>query len=534
MATPPLTPATRPRLVARASCPCVLAFWLLALTIGCASVSKATNLLSNPDFEADGAANTSLPGWSTYGANHYNEADASVAHSGTNYFKVYQAFNGAVNYNGIYQDYISGPGATYAADGWAYTATSDAIAGGNAAWIEITFRDANANVLALYRSASITPNLIASGGFHKSQWKNLAVTNQYDINSSQITNTVSQLVAPPGTYFVRYQLMFQGDAANSGGSVYFDDLNLVAAGTAAAYGDMNIIWNDEFNGAAINNKIWTFDMGGGGWGNNELEFYTNRTSNAFVQNGSLHIVARKESNGAYTSARIKSQGLYSFTYGRLEWRAKMPTGVGFWPALWLLGNNIDSIGWPKCGEVDVFENTGTNTVTVQSSVHYGGDGTGYYNFINDGTTNFHTYTLDWATNALLFYVDGHLFESQTSWGNNAGAYPFPFNRPFFILMNFAIGGNYVGNPSTADINAHSVFPGEIQVDYVRVYNTTAPFRLAISQTSTNLLLTWPSNIVAHLQIQTNLGTNWTSISTTSNPLPVNPTNGNAFFRLSTP
>jgi len=148
---PLLTCATRPRIVARASCPCVLAVWLLALTIGCVSPSKAANLLSNPDFEADGTVNTSLPGWSTYGANHYNEFDASVAHSGTNYFKVYQAFNGSVNRNGIYQDHISGPGATYAADGWAYTATSDAIAGGNAAWIEITFRDADANILALYR-----------------------------------------------------------------------------------------------------------------------------------------------------------------------------------------------------------------------------------------------------------------------------------------------------------------------------------------------------------------------------------------------
>jgi beta-glucanase (GH16 family) len=536
MATPILTRANGPQLMARASCLCVLVFWVLALiTMGFASTGKAGSLLSNPSFEADGLSGSSLLGWTTYGANHYNESDHTIAHTGTNYFKVYQAFNGVVNRNGVYQDYISGPGATYSADGWAYTAASDALAGANAAWIEITFRDASANVMALYRSALITTNLIATGGFPKSQWVDLAVTNQYDINSFQITNRVTQLVAPAGTYFIRYQLMFQGDANNSSGSIYFDDLNLVSTGTAP-YGDMNIVWNDEFDGAAINNSIWTYELGGGGWGNNELEFYTNRTNNAFVQDGLLHIVARQESSGSYnyTSARMKSQGRYSFTYGRLEWRAKFPAGVGFWPALWLLGNNISTIGWPQCGEIDVFENTGTNTVMVQSSIHSGGDATGYYNFFDNGITNFHTYTLDWTTNAMLFYVDGHLFESQTNWTSTGGAYPFPFNQPFFIIMNFAVGGNYVSNPSVTDINTHSIFPSEVLVDYVRVYNTTVPFRLAISQTSTNLLLTWPSNIVAHVQAQTNFSSNWYSVNTTSNPLPVSPTNGSAFFRLSTP
>ena len=512
---------------------CLLLFVLAGVSF--APDGRAASLLSNPGFEADGTASGNLPGWQTYGANHYNESDNTIAHTGTNYFKVYQSFNGVVNFNGVYQDYISGPGATYSADGWAYTAAGDALAGANAAWIEITFRDANANILALYRSALITTNLLAAGGFPKSQWSNLAVTNQYDINSFQITNHTAQLLAPPGTYFVRYQLVFQGDANYSSGSVYFDDLNLVSTG-AAPYGDMNIIWNDEFDGTAINNNIWTYDLGGGGWGNNELEYYTSRTNNAFVRNGLLHIVARQESISSYnyTSARMKSQGLYSFTYGRLEWRAQFPAGVGFWPALWLLGNNISTIGWPKCGEIDVFENTGTNSFVVQSSIHSGSDATGIYNFFDGAVTNFHTYTLDWTTNAILFYVDGHLFQTQTNWASAAGTYPFPFNQPFFLIMNLAVGGNYVSNPSITDINTHSVFPSEVLVDYVRVYNTTAPFRLAISQTSTNLLLTWPSNIVAHLQTQTNFGSNWISVSTTSNPVPVNLTNRSAFFRLSTP
>jgi beta-glucanase (GH16 family) len=509
------------------------------ISFGGAPTSHAANVLSNPGFEFNDATPAIL-GWQTYGPNNYNNANATIAHGGTNYFKVYQAFNGAVNFNGIYQDYISGPGATYSADGWAYTAASDALAGQNVAWIEVTFRDAQANILALYRSALITTNVIANGGFPKSQWNHMLVTNQYDPNSFQITNTVSQLVAPPGTYFVRYQIVFQGDAAFSGGSLYFDDLNLTPTGTAP-YGDMNIVWNDEFDGAAINTNIWTYDLGGGGWGNNELEYYTNSANNSFVTGGMLHLVARRQSVGSYdyTSARMKSQGLYSFTYGRLEWRAQFPAGVGFWPALWLLGTNISSIGWPNCGEIDVFENTGTNSLFVQSSIHSGSDASGIYNFFDGAVTNFHTYTLDWTTNAMLFYVDGHLFESQTSWSSAAGSYPFPFNQPFFLIMNFAIGGNYVSNPTSTDINAHSVFPSEVLVDYVRVYNTTAPLRIAIQQTGTNLVLTWPSNIVAHLQAQTNpppsgIGSNWYAVSTQTNRVPVTPSNGSAFFRLTTP
>jgi hypothetical protein len=139
---------------------------------------------------------------------------------------------------------------------------------------------------------------------------------------------------------------------------------------------------------------------------------------------------------------------------------------------------------------------------------------------------------------MLFYVDGHLFESQTSWSSSSGTYPFPFNRPFFLLMNFAIGGNYVSNPSTAQINAHSVFPSEILVDYVRVYNTTAPFRLAIQQSGTNVILTWPSNIVARLEGQTNPVTSgdgkWYPVSNVTNRVPFTPSNGSAFFRLTTP
>lgn len=507
--------------------------------------ADTNGVLANPSFESDGIGETTtLPGWTTYGPNTYGETGASIAHSGVNYFKVYQSANAGLNYYGIYQDYISGPGATYAADGWAYTLAGDKLAGQQAAWIEITFRDASANILALYRSAVITTNLIGTAAFPVNTWNDLPVTHQYNLNTYTVTNTVAQLVAPAGTYFVRYQLVLQGDALNSGGSIYFDDLNLTPAG-GSPYGNWNIVWSDEFNGTNINPNpnVWTYDLANGGsnpgWGNNELEYYTGRTNNASVAGGTLHLVARQEATNGfnYTSARMKSQGLFSVKYGRLEWRAQLPVGTGTWPALWLLGTNITSIPWPGCGEIDVMENNGNNPATVQGSLHSGSDETAIYNFLNGGAvTTFHTYTLDWSTNAFLFYVDGHLYETQSSWGSStANAYPFPFNQPFFILMNLAIGGNYVGNPSTGTINSGTSFPAEMQVDYVRLYNQTAPLQLSITRTNSGVALGWPGNIICHLQTQANVsGTNWVDTASPTNLLQITPTNNAAFYRLKSP
>jgi len=502
---------------------------------------KAASLLSNAGLESDpGGHNQSLLGWQTFGPNVYNETGAS-AHGGTNYIKIYQAFNGAVNNTGMYQDYISGPGAVYSADGWAFTATSDILAGQNVAWMEVTFRDATGNLLAIYRSSLITTNTIATGAFPKNNWNHLSITNQYDPGTMQLTNSVTRLVAPPGTVFLRYQVILQGDANFSNGSVYFDDLNLVQLGTSP-YGNMNIVWTDEFDGTAIKTNIWTYDLGAGGWGNNEFEYYTSRTNNAYVANGLLHIVARQESIGgsSYSSARMKSEGLFSCKYGRIEWRAKMPQGVGCWPALWLLGTNISSLGWPGCGEIDVAENNGNNPWFVQGSLHSGSDSTGIYNFIDGSSiTNFHTYTLDWMTNAFLFYIDGHLYQTQTAWSSSVAGYPYPFNQPFFLLMNFAIGGNYVGNPSTGSINSGTTFPVEMIVDYVRIYNVTEPFRLAIKKNGSNITLTWPTNIVCQVQAQTNslssgIGSTWAPVATSTNQLQVAPASASGYFRLVSP
>jgi uncharacterized repeat protein (TIGR03803 family) len=253
---------------------------------------------------------------------------------------------------------------------------------------------------------------------------------------------------------------------------------------------LSLVWSDEFNGASIDLTKWTFDIGNGaeagnpGWGNDELEYYTSNSANAYVTNGFLHIHAQLEVTNTpegtfnYTSARMKTQGLFWKTYGRIEWRAALPNGVGFWPAIWMLGTNANSIGWPGCGEIDVVENNGATITFVQGSLHSGTDGAGptqIYDFpAGETVTNFHVYDLDWNTNSsggvsITWSVDGVAYETQTNWSSSTGApYPFPFNQPFFFLMNLAVGGDYLGNPSTDEINPS--MPGEVVIDYIRVYN----------------------------------------------------------------
>jgi beta-glucanase (GH16 family) len=246
--------------------------------------------------------------------------------------------------------------------------------------------------------------------------------------------------------------------------------------TFTAQADGKLVWSDEFNGTSIDTNHWKFETGNhNGWGNRELEYYTDR--NAYVSNGILHVVARREStNGlAYTSARMKSQGLFSKKYGRFEFRAKVPSGQGYWPALWLMPENSSYGPWPACGEIDVMENRGSYPAVVQGTIHYANaDGfhvqsTGIFTFPqNERATDFHTYLLEWNTNSISWSVDGKLYETQTNWSTVKAAYPAPFNQPFYLIINLAVGGIYGGNP-----DASTVFPGEFQVDYIRVYDNAA-------------------------------------------------------------
>jgi beta-glucanase (GH16 family) len=520
-------------------------------------VEAGPNILANSGFEAG-----SLTSWSIYGPNNYVENTAGVAHSGTYFYKVYGQFNGANNYTAIYQDNPSAAGAIYSASGWAYSSASDEINGEDEIWISVIFLDSNYNALALYRSPVVSSaNIATFGGYSK--WFDLQITNQCSFTNATAfiplpgtpTGSVSSLTAPAGTAYVRYQIVFSQGPDNAGGSMYFDDLALNQTGGTQAPASpdtqWNIVWDDEFNGTSINTNIWSFEYGNnGGWGNNELEYYTSNADNAYVSNGLLHIVALQQSMGGqqYTSARMKTEFNFSTTYGRIVWSAALPQGTGMWPALWMLGTNIPSppgVGWPACGEIDVMEENGATNNVVQSSVHFGNASdqdvteTAIYTFPGGITaTNFHAYMLDWEYGSINFYVDGNLFESQNSWSSPDFPYPAPFNAPFFLIMNLAVGGNYVGNPTNTLNNAPAVFPAQMLVDYVRVYQKTAPLAISTAEkTGSQFTLSWPTNIVCHLQSRTNfLSGSWSDVAGSTNPfvLPAPKPNNAVFYRLESP
>ncbi|WP_272149717.1 glycoside hydrolase family 16 protein [Tenacibaculum aiptasiae] len=236
----------------------------------------------------------------------------------------------------------------------------------------------------------------------------------------------------------------------------------------------NLVWNDEFNvDGALDNSFWTYDIGTGqnGWGNSELQYYTDRPENVAVQNGILIITARKESfNGSgYTSARIKTEGLFEQAYGRFEARIRVPYGQGMWPAFWLLGNNCNEPGftWPNCGEIDIMEFRGQEPTKIHGSVHGPGYSAGNaitksYELTNDRfDTGFHVFGIEWAPDYVNFYVDDVLYNQITK-ADVTGDWV--LDHPFYIIINLAVGGSFVGSP-----NSETVFPQSMLVDYVRVY-----------------------------------------------------------------
>ncbi len=241
-----------------------------------------------------------------------------------------------------------------------------------------------------------------------------------------------------------------------------------------------LTWSDEFNeatGSTPDSNKWSFDIGGGGWGNNELQTYTDRLANARVESGSLVIRAIEETftgpdkiKRNYTSARILTKNKFTQAYGRFEARVKVPYGQGIWPAFWMLGSDIDTAGWPRCGEIDIMEHIGKEPSTVYGTLH----GPGYsgakgvsasyplpssQKFADD----YHTFAVEWEPNVIRFYVDGRLYKTRTPADLPAGT-AWVFNHPFFIILNVAVGGSWPGLPDVT-----TVFPQQMLVDYVRVY-----------------------------------------------------------------
>ena len=233
-----------------------------------------------------------------------------------------------------------------------------------------------------------------------------------------------------------------------------------------------LVMADEFNtDGELDNSIWNYEIGTGqnGWGNNELQYYTDRTENVNVENGYLLLTAKEENyNGSsYTSARLTTQGKLEQTYGRFEARIRLPYGKGLWPAFWLLGSDCETNIWPQCGEIDIMEYLGDNPNTIFGSVHGPGYSAGEavtkdYVLENDRyDTGFHVFGIEWSPDYINYYVDDTLYQ-QITLADVPGEWV--FDHPFYIILNVAVGGNFPGAP-----NADTIFPQTMLVDYVRVY-----------------------------------------------------------------
>lgn len=229
-----------------------------------------------------------------------------------------------------------------------------------------------------------------------------------------------------------------------------------------------LIWEEEFTGDSLNLASWNYELGNGcpqlcGWGNNERQIYTK--TNHLLKDGHLIITAKKEGN-TYSSTRITTEGKEEFKYGRIETRAKLPKGKGIWPAFWMLGSNLRTAKWPRCGEIDIMEYVGKKPQELSTSVH---TQESYGNTVNTKTTyiegleeGFHVFAVEWTVNAMTFLIDSqevYTYEPEQKTEAN-----WPFNQPFFITLNMAIGGNF-GGPQVDD----AIFPQEFIVDYIRVY-----------------------------------------------------------------
>jgi beta-glucanase (GH16 family) len=254
-----------------------------------------------------------------------------------------------------------------------------------------------------------------------------------------------------------------------------------AGGTQLSSAQWTLVWSDEFNGpngSAVDPSKWVSETGGGGWGNNELESYTNRTQNAYQQDGNLVIkILQEKITGAdgiarnYTSARLKTLGKFSQTYGRFEARIKIPRGQGIWPAFWMMGDDIEKAGWPTGGEIDIMENIGKEPALIHGTIHgpgYSGEhgisaSCGQPKTGEAIAEDFHIFAVEWEPNVIRFYMDDHLYATRTPADLPSGA-KWVYDHPFFLLLNVAVGGDWPGNP-----DATTVFPQTMLVDYVRVY-----------------------------------------------------------------
>lgn len=257
-------------------------------------------------------------------------------------------------------------------------------------------------------------------------------------------------------------------------------MNLLLLAGAVSGQNWKLVWADEFDGDTLNTEKWSYMTGTGSeygldrWGNNELQYY--QEENVRVADGVLTITAKRENveSSQFTSGRIRTINMGDWTYGRFEFRARMPVGQGLWAAIWMLPTDSDYGGWASSGEIDIMEYLGHDTSVVHGTIHYGGlwpdnksRGTDYETSDTAFHQDFHTFALEWEEGKLRWYVDGELFQSLGTgmwYSSTPGDFPAPFNRRFHLLINLAVGGNWPGSP-----DASTVFPQDLVIDYVRIY-----------------------------------------------------------------
>lgn len=247
-------------------------------------------------------------------------------------------------------------------------------------------------------------------------------------------------------------------------------LNVDDAGykTPATYPGYSLKWSDEFDGDILDKNSWNYETGANGWGNNELENYTSNSNNSFISNHKYLVIEARKDGNDYTSARVQTMGKKEFTYGRVDIRAKLPKGQGVWPALWMLGSNIGTTPWPACGEIDIMELLGHEPNKVYGTMHWGNAGEGSTHIGDDYSLpngnfseKFHVFSLVWDSTKIEWLVDDQKYFTGTKEQVNGN---YPFDKPFFFILNVAVGGNWPGNP-----DANTTFPQRMIVDYIRVF-----------------------------------------------------------------
>jgi len=248
----------------------------------------------------------------------------------------------------------------------------------------------------------------------------------------------------------------------------------------STHAQWDLIWQDEFDGSSLDTTKWKVDVGGNGWGNNESQYYTAQ-GNLNIQNSLLTITAKAEQfgNNQYTSAKIKTEGKFNVRFGKIETRMKCPMGQGLWPAFWMLGSNHSTIGWPKCGEIDVIEHINSET-KVHGTAHWDNVGHIYWGgIINNDPTQFHNYSIIWDSTKIQWFMNDQIYYQLNTLNGVNGTEE--FQNSFYLILNLAVGGNWPGYP-----NANTIFPAEMLVDYIKVYQPSNANSIADNNKNSDL------------------------------------------------